>query len=282
MKIAYGTYAMPTFALEDAIPIMAGLGYGGVEVAVGPRHFGSLPDQMDAARRARSRELLAAHDMEVVALFALTLHVLEHDDADHRRNLADTRELVQLARDLGAGATPVIAMGIGGQTDRWQLDRDLIARRGRDYAALAEEHDFILAAEAHARAAVDRSERALWLIDQVGSPRVGLHFDIVHFFMAGERIEDSVRALVPITVHTHITDAHRKPDGTFDLRLLGQGDLDSTAYMRAMHAAGWTGFITMEVSAAVWSREDFDPVGAARIGYESIDRAFREAGVPHG
>ena len=95
--------------------------------------------------------------------------------------------------------------------------------------------------------------RALcWLIDQVGSPRVGLHFDIVHFFMAGERIEDSVRALVPITVHTHITDAHRKPDGTFDLRLLGQGDLDSTAYMRAMHAAGWTGFITLEVSAAVW------------------------------
>ena len=35
MKIAYGTYAMPAHMLEDAIPILARIGYDGVEIAVG-------------------------------------------------------------------------------------------------------------------------------------------------------------------------------------------------------------------------------------------------------
>ena len=280
MKVAYGTYAMPTTPLEEAIPAISGMGYDGVEMAISPRHIGSLPEQLDTNRRAHLRQLLADNHLELVALMVLKLHVLEMEDSKHRENLRATEKLAQLARDLGVETTPVIAMGIGGQTDHWQLDRDLIARRGRDYADLAADHDFTLAAEAHARTAVDRTDRALWLIDQVDSPNFGLHFDIVHFFMGGERIEDSVRSLVPITVHTHVTDAHRRPDGTFDLRLLGQGDLDTTTYVREMHAAGWPGFITLEVSGAVWNKDDFDPIKAAQIGYLAIDQAFQEAKVP--
>ena len=35
VKIAYGTYAMPTVALEDAIPALADIGYDGVEICIG-------------------------------------------------------------------------------------------------------------------------------------------------------------------------------------------------------------------------------------------------------
>tara|TARA_Y100001001_G_scaffold70499_1_gene68518 strand:+ start:272 stop:445 length:174 start_codon:yes stop_codon:yes gene_type:complete len=36
MKIAYGTYAMPETRLEEAIPLLAGIGYDGIEICVSP------------------------------------------------------------------------------------------------------------------------------------------------------------------------------------------------------------------------------------------------------
>jgi len=279
MKIAYGTYAMPTIPLEEAIPLLAQIGYDGIEIALGPQHVGSLPSQIDADRRARLRDLLAEYEMGVPALFTLG-HVLEPDEEAHRRNLAAVREAARLAHDLGTGDPPVIARGIGGKTALWETQRHQIVKQLRDYDKLARDEGFILAVEAHCNAAVDRSERALWVIEEVGSPHIRLHFDIVHFFLAGEREQDAVRALVPITRHTHITDARRHDDGTFELVLLGQGDLDPVAYLKAMRDAGWTDFITLEVSVQVWGKEGYDPVDAATYCYRTLDNAFRAAGVP--
>ena len=119
----------------------------------------------------------------------------------------------------------------------------------------------------------------MWLFDTVDSPRVRMHFDIVHMFLAGEEIEHSVKTLVPYTAHTHITDARRHPDGKFDLLLLGDGELDSVTYVRAMHEAGWDDFITLEVSTMVWSKPDYDPIAAAEYCYGTLTRAFEQAGV---
>jgi len=44
MKIAYGTYAMPTLSLEKAFSALAEIGYDGVEICIGPKHPGSMPD----------------------------------------------------------------------------------------------------------------------------------------------------------------------------------------------------------------------------------------------
>ena len=279
MKIAYGTYAMPTVSLEEAIPILAQIGYDGVEICIGPKHIGSTPDEIDGVRREELKRLLQQHSMGVPALMVLR-HIFEEDEDAHRDNLEHIRRVAQLARDLDIGKAPVIAMGIGGKSDLWERQRDQIIRRFKDYAQLASEEGFILAGEAHCNAAVDRSDRALWVIKAVDSPSIGLHFDIVHFYLAGERIEDSVRKMIPITTHTHITDARIHADGTFDLLLLGQGDLDTVAYVKAMHEAGWTDFITLEVSARVWSKEGYDPIVAASFSYTTLNNAFRAAGVP--
>lgn len=167
-------------------------------------------------------------------------------------------------------------------TGRFSPCRSAVPAIFGDYAELCTREGFTLAGELHSGVAVDRSERALWLFDQVGCTSVGLHFDIVHCFVAGEGVEDSVRDLVPITAHTHVTDAHGQEDGSFDLVLLGHGELDSVAYVKAMHEAGWTGFITVEVSVRIWGREDYDLEEAARFSYRTLDNAFEKAGVPRG
>jgi hypothetical protein len=46
-----------------------------------------------------------------------------------------------------------------------------------------------------------------------------------------------------------------------------------------MHKAGWNDFTTLEVSARVWSKEEYDPVQAASLSYAILDKAFKIAGV---
>jgi sugar phosphate isomerase/epimerase len=281
MKIAYGTYAMPTMRLEEAIPALAGIGYDGVEVCLGPKHAGSMPAEMDAERRRTARKLLADHGLGVPALFSLGSVFTDSDEA-HRANLEHIRACAGLARDLGLREPPVLAIGIGGGKDQWEGIRERLVALLGDYAGLAAREDFILAGEAHCGAAVYNAERAVWLFDTVNSPRVRMHFDIVHMFLAGEDIEQSVRTLVPYTAHTHVTDARRHADGTFELLLLGQGELDATAYVGAMHKAGWNDFITLEVSAMVWSKPEYDVMAAAQFSYDSLATAFERAGVLRG
>ena len=194
-------------------------------------------------------------------------------------NLNLIKDSAQLARDFAVREPVVVSAGIGGKSANWERDRDGIVARLKEYAALASEGGFVIAAEAHCGAAVDCSERALEVIDAVGSAHLQLHFDIVHFFLASEPIEECVPRLVPITAHTHITDTRRHGDGTFDFHILGDGELDSTAYMRAMDQAGWDDFITLEVSARVWSRDGYDSDETARRSYRALDKAFQEAHV---
>jgi len=281
MKIAYGTYAMPTVPLEEAFPALARMGYDGVEIFIGPTHLGAMPDQMDAVRCKQLHDLLQAHSLGIPALM-IAGNLYTPNAADHQANLERMRVCAQLARDLGANEPPVLATGFGGRKENWGEIKAHMVELLNDYAQVAEQEDFILAGEAHCGAAVDRSERIVWLLETVNHPRIRLHFDIVHLFLAGEPIADAVKTLVPYTAHTHIMDAIRHTDGSFDLFLLGQGELDTTTYLRAMAEAGWDGFITLEVSMMIWSREDYEPMPAAQFSYDAISTAFRQAGVRRG
>ena len=279
MKIAYGTYALPETLLEEAIPFLRSVGYDGVEICVSQRHLKALPSDYDSQRRRRVGELLTAHQLEVPAIMVVGAHLWQPDDRQHRENLHLIEESARLAHDFAVREPVVVSVGIGGKTTHWERDKEGIVERLRDFAALAADKDFVIAAEAHCGAAVDRSERALEVINAVGSAHLKLHFDIVHFFLAGESIEECVARLVPITAHTHITDTQRHADGTFDFHILGDGELDATAYIRAMDRAGWDDFITLEVSTRVWSRKGHDSEETARKSYAALRSAFDKAGI---
>jgi len=277
MKIAYGTYAMPTVPLEEALPMVKAIGYDGLELAIGPKH-NSMPDQFSSAQRQHLKKMLSELNLGVPSLFVLR-SVLTDSPEVHKETLLLIRQVIQLGRDLDIGSCPVISMGIGGRSALWEEQRTQLLGLLEDYAKITADEGIILALEPHANAAVDRTARAIWLMETLDNPSIRLHFDIVHFFLAGEKIEDTVPALVPYTAHTHVTDARIKDNG-FELLLLGQGELDSVGYVRAMHQAGWTDFITLEVSTMVWSREDYEPFEAAAFSYATLNNAFKQAGVP--
>jgi sugar phosphate isomerase/epimerase len=268
---------MPTVPLEEALVTVAEIGYDGLELAIGPRH-NSMPEQIDSSKRQQLKKMFAELTLGVPALFILG-GVLTEDKETHKKNLQLTTQVIELARDLDIGTRPVISMGIGGRSPSWEAQREPLLRLLEDYAKVAADEGFIFAIEPHSGAMVDRTERAIWVMENLNNPYVRLHFDIVHFFMGGEDIEETVFKLVPYTAHTHVTDA-KKTDKGFELVLMGQGDLDCLTYVKAMHQAGWTDFITLEVSVRVWGREDYDVNEAAKQSYAVLDEAFKKAMIP--
>ena len=94
----------------------------------------------------------------------------------------------------------------------------------------------------------------------------------------GIDIETSVAALAPATVHTHVKDERgTAPD--FEFLIPGEGDFDYVAYLKAMQAHGYTGFISAEISVMVQRRPDYDPIQAAARTYEVLNAAFAAAGI---
>ncbi len=277
MKIAYGTYAMPMLSLEEALPMIADIGYDGVELCISPKH-NSMPEDLDSAKRQQLKAMLSDLNLGVPSLFMLG-SVLTEDRGVHKNRLDLARQVMELARDLEIGESPVLSVGIGGKTAMWETHRDHLVHLLKDYEKLASDEGFILAVEAHCNAMVDRTERAIWLMEAVNSPFIRLHFDIVHFYLAKEPITETVHKLLPYTAHTHVTDARILED-KFELLPLGRGELDCVEYVKAMHEAGWTDFITVEVSAMVWSKEDYSPFAIAALSYSTLNSAFKEAGVP--
>jgi len=181
MKIAYGTYAMPTVPLEYALITVAEIGYDGLELAIGPRH-NSMPEQIDSSKRQQLKQMFAELNLGVPALFILGSVLTEYAET-HKKNLQLTAQVMELARDLDIGTRPVISMGIGGKSPSWEAQREPLLRLLEDYAELAADENFIFAIEPHSGAMVDRTERAIWIMDTLDNPSVRLHFDIVHFFM---------------------------------------------------------------------------------------------------
>ena len=121
-------------------------------------------------------------------------------------------------------------------------------------------------------------DKMLELLNLVDSPHLKVNFDISHFDIIGLTIEETVAALAPYSVHTHVKDQRgRVPDYKF--LIPGEGDFDYVTYLKAMEAHGYDRFIIAEISGQVQRRENYDPMAAATLSYETLSRAFVEAGI---
>ena len=85
--------------------------------------------------------------------------------------------------------------------------------------------------------------------------------------------------MAPLAIHTHVKD-QRGLYPNHEFLTPGEGPFDFVHYLNAMHAAGYQGFITAEVSVMVQRRPDYEPMAHARLAYDTLERAFSETGVP--
>jgi sugar phosphate isomerase/epimerase len=121
-------------------------------------------------------------------------------------------------------------------------------------------------------------EQVLWLVEQVGSPGLSVHFDVSHFNVQGMDMDRVIAQVAPRSHHTHVKDERgRSPDHAF--LIPGEGEMDYVRYLQGMRRAGYDRHITVEVSVMVQARPDYDPLDAAARSYRVLADAFEKAGI---
>ena len=278
MQIGYTTWGMPAVPVDRALSFLSEQGFDAVELTVLPNYTTAV-DRLDAEERRRIRKLFTRYGLAMPAV-AAHRSLLDEDPGAHMENMGVLKQAVDLCAEWGDGrGMPVLDTVLGGAPEDWEPRLEFIFERVRKLVDYAADRGVVIGMEAHVGSALDTAEKSVQLVASIDSPHLGLNFDISHFDVLGIPIEEAVRLMAPYAVHTHVKDQRGKaPD--YEFLVPGEGEFDFVAYLRAMHAAGYRGSITAEVSYMVQKRPEYDPFEAAALCYRTLEKAFAEAEVP--
>jgi len=277
MKLGYSTWGMPTVPIDTAITHVSGLGFDGLELTIIPRFTTEL-STLDSAERKLIATLLKQHNLALPAIAAHS-SLLDTDPDAHAKNMWRLKGGVDLAIDL-AQDDEIAAVNTtpGGKPEDWDTNKEFLVERVGELVEYGASRGVTIAMEPHIGAIIDTPEKVLELLELVNSPYLKVNFDISHFDIVGIPTEETVSALAPVSIHTHVKDQKGlAPD--FEFLIPGEGPFDYVEYLKLMEAHGYDGVITAEVSFMVQARENYDPLAAATLSYQTLSKAFEEAGI---
>ncbi|MCG9128033.1 sugar phosphate isomerase/epimerase [Candidatus Poribacteria bacterium] len=277
MKLGYSTWGMPTVPIDTAITHVSELGFDGIELTIIPRFTTEL-STLDSTERKRISTLLKQYNLALPAIAAHSSLLDTNPDA-HEKNMWRLKGGVDLAIDLAQGdQIAAVNTTPGGKPEDWDTEKDFLVDRVGQLVEYGESRGVTIAMEPHIGAIIDTPEKVLELLELVNSPFLKVNFDISHFDIVGIPTEETVSALAPVSIHTHVKDQRGiAPD--FEFLIPGEGPFDYVEYLKLMEANGYDGFITAEVSFMVQARENYDPLAAATLSYETLSTAFINAGI---
>ena len=238
-------YARPFGTMQLAmLPRMKAAGMDFVELLV------PEPGELDLDA---SRGALAASGLSVVLAARVNLQrdLASEDEAAHRAGIAYLKTCVEVARSLGA---PIVGGPLYGAPLVFAgrapapVDEDRRARRVarvvaglRAAAAFAADNGVVLGLEPLNRFETDvanTTRHGLALVEEVGSPALGVMLDTFHMNMEDPDIPAAIRAAGSRLVHFQANENNRG--------FVGTGHLDWTAIARALADAGYRGPVTLE------------------------------------
>lgn len=277
MYLGFSTWGMPALPIDPVVAHLAAVGFDAIEICVLP-HFTTALAKLDGAERKRIPQLLRDHKLKLSAVNAY-VDMMEADPAKFTDNVAYIQCAVDLATEwIQDGRRPVVVSGFGGRPGELVTRQGELVERINKLGEYAQARGAVVALEHHVGNAVETPDQVVAIMQQVTSPGVRINFDISHFNVVGVPIEESVEKVLPYAVHTHIKDeSGRAPNHQY--LIPGEGVFDYVRYLKAMHARGYNGAISTEISVMVQRRPAYDALATATRSYEVVSRAFEAAGI---
>jgi sugar phosphate isomerase/epimerase len=264
MLLGYNTNGFAHHRLDDALSILADLGYRSVALTLDHQALdpfdGALSRQLAAVGQLLARLKLRCV-IETGARFLLDPRrkhqptLLTADDAGRERRLRFLLAAIDIARELSADA---VSFWSGTPTDAASFDQHLErlvdgCRRLCDHAA---KRGVRLAFEPEPGMLIDTMAKYETLFDKVKHPNFGLTLDIGHLHCQGEPIVDNLRRWRSRLWNIHIEDMRR---GVHEHLMFGEGEIDFPPAMRAIREINYAGGVHVELS-----RHSHDAVETAR------------------
>jgi len=268
VRFAYNTSGLAHHRLDDALALLADLGYAGVALTLDVGHLDPLRSSAAdvAAVAARCQALGLAVAVETGARFVLDPRrkhaptLLDDDPAARERRVDFLVRCATIATDLGArvvstwaGAAPGGAVGDSERTGAPAERVDVFWRRLTDGVAevLARTAHLpvLLCFEPEPGMFVERPRGYLALRERLAARGVAapaLTLDVGHLLCTGDLpVASAIAAAAPHLAHVHLDDIR---DGVHEHRMFGEGDLDLPAALTALERCGFDGLAAVELS----------------------------------
>ncbi|MDF3297608.1 sugar phosphate isomerase/epimerase family protein [Streptomyces tropicalis] len=235
MKLAFSTLGVPRLPLSDVARLAADHGYHGVELRAHPEE--PVHPAMTAGERSRARSDVAGQGMEILGVAGYARVAAPGDDLPV---LAEIRDLLTLAHDLGAPFVRVLPGAAEGQSGE-EADAAAARRLGASAGDAADLGVRILL-ETHDSHPTGAD--ALRVLGAVGHRQVGALWDVLHTWLGGEQPQETFAALSPYLGYVQVKDVASAED-TFPLPP-GAGVLPLTECVDVLSRHGWDGWLCWE------------------------------------
>lgn len=253
LRFGYGTNGMHSHRLEDALGVLAQLGYDGVALTLDHLHLDPFAPGLPA-RVARVRRRLDELGLAVVVetgarylLDPLRKHhpTLLHPAGDAARRVDYLHRAVEVAADLGAEA---VSFWSGSQPAG--LDDDTAWNRLADGVAqvldLADRRQVTCAFEPEPGMFLDTLDGVLDLRERMGRPdRLRVTLDLGHVVCNEPRdVAATVHRAGELVVNVQVDDM---VPGVHEHLELGTGEVDFPAALSALQDIGYPGLVSLEL-----------------------------------
>ncbi len=280
MFLGYNTNGFAHHRLEDAVEIIAELGYRGVALTLDvhhlnpfmglelPKHVGFFGRFLDARKMTCVIETGARFLLDPWEKHQPTL--LSADPEDRECRLTFLEECINVAAALRQHCEFVSFWS--GKPDEDTSPRAPMLRladgckRLADYAA---ERKVALAFEPEPGMFIDTMDKFAELHGRVNHPAFGLTVDVGHLVCNGELpVSRVLQEWKHVLWNVHIEDMRR---GVHDHLMFGEGEVDFADVFAGLRAAGYQGGVYVELS-----RHSHDAVNTARKSKAFLDPFFSE------
>ena len=252
MRFGYGTNGFANHRLDDALAVIADLGYAGVALTLDHAHLDPFADDVSKrvdAVRSRLGELGLGVVVETGARYLLDPRRKHHptlvSDAGRKIRVDFLRRAVRIAADLGAECVSfwsgVLPSGTGPDTG-WQR----LAEGVEEVLAEAGRLGVPLGLEPEPGMLVERLDDAFALRRRLGDPDLlRITLDVGHCVAVETRsAAECVRAAGPLLVNVQLDDMRR---GVHEHLEFGTGELDLPATLGALAEIGYQGLAAVEL-----------------------------------
>jgi fatty-acyl-CoA synthase len=265
VKLAVSTLGCPGWTLDQVIASVKENGYEGVELRLVDGNV--VPPDLPAAERQRIKRVFQQADVPIACLDT-SCRFTAPEAAERGRQEDDARRYLDLANEFG---TPLIRV-FGGNLAEGMSEAqgvELLAESLNTLAPSAERAGVTIALETHDAFSAGRLVGEV--MRRVPSRAIAPLWDTHHPYRMGETPEQTWNYVGERMVHTHVKDARRNPDGSWQLVLLGEGEVPVKEAMTVWARQGYDGFVCVE-----WEKKWHPEIPEPEVAFPQHARVLRE------
>jgi sugar phosphate isomerase/epimerase len=252
LRFGYGTNGFGSHRLDDALAVIADLGYDGVALTLDHHHLDPFADDVVAQVAATARrldQLGLAVVIETGARYLLDPWRKHHptlvSDEDRPRRVDYLHRAIEIAADLGAEAmscwSGILPDGVAAETG-WSR----LVEAADAVLAAADRHDVLVAFEPEPGMFVDEVDGVLELRRRLGDPpRLRITLDLGHVVCNEPRgMAETIRRAGPLIANVQVDDMVR---GVHEHLPLGTGEVDFDEALGTLAEIGYEGLAALEL-----------------------------------